>query len=131
LADATSLLELPTYKGRPGWEFTDLGDFSLERWTPAPGDDGSYTGGRLLEPPAGAVELVQVDGGVGEGTVFDGGPVVLPLSVARERYPELVEPHLGSVWAPPTRSPRSTSATGRAARSCGCRRVYAWRRRSC
>jgi len=100
LADATTVLELPTFKGRSGWEFTDLGDFSLERWTPAPGDDGEYTGARLLEPPPGAVELVQVDGGATEGTVFDGSPVVLPLSVARERYPELVEPHLGSVVQP-------------------------------
>ena len=54
-------LDVPRFKGKAGWEFTDLGDFSLERWTPAPGDDGEYTGARLLEPPPGAVELVQVD----------------------------------------------------------------------
>ena len=32
----TAVLELPTFKGRAGWEFTELGDFSLEAWEPAP-----------------------------------------------------------------------------------------------
>ena len=105
-------LELPTFKGRPGWEFTDLGDFTLEAWQPAPADgDRLATPAKLLEPPAGAVELVQVDGASGEGVAVEDGPVVLPLSVARERHPELVEPHLGTVVARrSTPSPRPTSA---------------------
>jgi Fe-S cluster assembly protein SufB len=77
-------------------------------------------------------ELVQVDGGAAEGTVFDGGPVVLPLSVARERYPELVEPHLGSVVQPTD----AFTALQRArlagvAPSSGSPRTCASRRRSC
>jgi Fe-S cluster assembly protein SufD len=96
LAEAAAL-ELPRYKGRAGWEFTDLGDFSLEAWEPAPADGTVVDAARLLEPPAGAVELVQIDGAVGEGMAVEDGPVVLPLSVARERHPELVEPHLGTV----------------------------------
>jgi Fe-S cluster assembly protein SufD len=93
----TATLELPTFKGRSGWEFTDLGDFSLEAWQPAPANGIAFDARHLLEPPAGAVELVQVDGASGEGRAVEDGPVVLPLSVARERHPELVEPHLGTV----------------------------------
>jgi Fe-S cluster assembly protein SufD len=104
-AAATTILELPTHKGRAGWEFTDLGDFSLEAWTPAPAaaDGTDVSAARLLEPPAGAAELVQVDGsapeaasGARDGSGAD-APIVLPLSVARERHPDLVEPHLGTV----------------------------------
>jgi len=93
----TATLELPRFKGRTGWEFTDLGDFTLEAWEPAPVEAGGWTASKVLDAPEGAVELLQVDGGSGEGVVIEDGPVVLPLSVARERYPELVEPHLGTV----------------------------------
>ena len=93
----TATLELPTFKGRPGWEFTDLGGFTLEAWEPAPDNGVAFDAAHLLEPPEGAVELVQVDGATGEGRAVEDGPVVLPLSVARERHPELVEPHLGTV----------------------------------
>jgi Fe-S cluster assembly protein SufD len=36
---------------------------------------------------------------VSGGAAVEDGPVVLPLSVARDRHPELVEPHLGRVVA--------------------------------
>jgi Fe-S cluster assembly protein SufD len=98
LAEAATL-SLPTFKGRTGWEFTDLGDFSLEAWEPAPANGTEFDAAQLLEPPAGAIELVQVDGSSGEGAAVEDGPVVLPLSVARERHPELVEPHLGTIVA--------------------------------
>jgi Fe-S cluster assembly protein SufD len=88
-------LELPTWKGRAGWEFTDLGDFTLDAWEPAPAGSTEFDASHLLEPPAGAIELVQVDGASGAG-VAD-GVVVLPLSLARERHPELVDPHLGTI----------------------------------
>ena len=93
----TATLDLPAHKGRPGWEFTDLGDFTLEAWEPAPAGGTEFTASHLLEPPAGAVELVQVDGASTAGVAVEDGPVVLPLSVARERHPELVEPHLGTI----------------------------------
>jgi len=92
---SSATLELPTWKGRAGWEFTDLGDFTLDAWEPAPAGSTEFDASHLLEPPAGAVELVQVDGASGEGT--DDGVIVLPLSLARERHPELVEPHLGAI----------------------------------
>ena len=94
---ASATLELPTFKGRPGWEFTELpNDFSLEAFPHAGGSlDASF--GRVLEAPAGATELLQVDDSVGEGIAVEDGPVVLPLRAALERHPELVEPHLGTL----------------------------------
>jgi Fe-S cluster assembly protein SufD len=93
--EATTL-ELPTFKGRPGWEFTDLSRLDLSAF-------GPVSDGDLAAVPQGmfgletATRLDQVDGAVGEGVAVEDGPVVLPLSVARERHPELVEPHLGRV----------------------------------
>jgi Fe-S cluster assembly protein SufD len=96
LADvAPAALELPTFKGRPGWEFTELGSLSLEAFPPvAEGEGGGALPELLLETPDG-IRLDQVDGVSGDG--HDDGVVVLPLSVARERHPELVEPHLGTI----------------------------------
>jgi Fe-S cluster assembly protein SufD len=96
LAEVTAL-ELPTFKGRPGWEFTDLSRLDLSAFAPA-------QGGSLDAVPEGlftfdGTRLDQVDGAVSEGAAVEDGPVVLPLSVARERHPELVEPHLGRVVA--------------------------------
>jgi Fe-S cluster assembly protein SufD len=93
----TATLELPTYKGRAGWEFTDLGSFTLDAWEPAPVGATEFTATRLLDPPAGAVELVQVDGASDEPAALPDGVLVLPLAVARERHPDLVEPHLGTI----------------------------------
>ena len=64
-----------------------------------PANGTGFDASHLLEPPAGAIELVQVDGASGDGAAVEDGPVVLPLSVARERHPELVEPHLGTIVA--------------------------------
>ena len=97
MAEATAL-ELPTFKGRPGWEFTDLSKLDLSAFAPVDGGDLEAVPESLFELD-GATRLDQVDGAVGEGTAVEDGPVVLPLSVARERHPELVEPHLGRVVA--------------------------------
>jgi Fe-S cluster assembly protein SufD len=106
-------LDLPRFKGRAGWEFTDLGDFSLDAFTPAaPGEGDASATERvqtLLEAPEGAITLGQVDGrvlgeplGLDQFAATDGAadgahPIVLPLTLAVERHPELVEPHLGRV----------------------------------
>jgi Fe-S cluster assembly protein SufD len=90
--------ELPSFKGRPGWEFTDLSGLDLARFTPAPADAPlDAPAAPLLASPEGAIELLQVDGAFTEGRAVEDGPVVLPLSVALERHPELVEPRLGTV----------------------------------
>jgi Fe-S cluster assembly protein SufD len=94
-------LGLPQYKGRAGWEFTDLGTFSLDAFAPAePGEGDAAAVDRvetLLEAPPGAVTLVQVDGRVVEAPELPDGVLVLPLTLAAERHPELVEPHLGRI----------------------------------
>jgi Fe-S cluster assembly protein SufD len=95
LAEVTAL-ELPTFKGRPGWEFTDLSRLDLAAFSPASGGDVSIARTDLFELD-GATRLDQVDSAVSDGAAVEDGPVVLPLSVARERHPELVEPHLGRV----------------------------------
>jgi Fe-S cluster assembly protein SufD len=111
-AELAASLDLPRHKGAAGWEFTTLGDFSLDAFAAAaPGDGDASAPERvqtLLEAPEGAITLGQVDGRVLEtpdavdtqptssaGT--GDGPVVLPLTLAVERHPELVEPYLGTI----------------------------------
>jgi Fe-S cluster assembly protein SufD len=99
-ASTASRLGLPQYKGRSGWEFTDLSKLSLDAFAPAqPGEGDAGAVDRvetLLEAPEGAHVLGQVDGRVLETPAVD-GVIVLPLDVAVERHPELVEPHLGRI----------------------------------
>jgi Fe-S cluster assembly protein SufD len=101
-AQTASGLGLPQYKGRAGWEFTDLGSLSLEDYAPArPGEgDGSAVDRveTLLSAPEGALALGQVDGRiVEEPSELPDGVLVEPLTLAVERHPELVEPHLGRI----------------------------------
>ncbi|MGH2970354.1 MAG: Fe-S cluster assembly protein SufD [Solirubrobacteraceae bacterium] len=103
-AELARSLDLPQFKGAPGWEFTALGKFSLDAFTPAaPGEGDASAPERvqtLLEAPEGAVTLGQVDGRVLETPdAVEDGPVVLPLTLAVERHPELVEPYLGTIVA--------------------------------
>jgi Fe-S cluster assembly protein SufD len=99
-AGTAASLGLPQYKGRSGWEFTDLSKFSLDAFAPAqPGEGDAGAVDRvetLLETPEGAHVLGQVDGRVLE-VPASAGAIVLPLDVAVERHPELVEPHLGRI----------------------------------
>jgi Fe-S cluster assembly protein SufD len=101
-AQTASGLGLPQYKGRAGWEFTDLGRLSLDDYAPArPGEgDGSAVDRveTLLSAPEGAIPLGQVDGRiVEEPAELPDGVLVEPLTLAVERHPELVEPHLGRI----------------------------------
>jgi Fe-S cluster assembly protein SufD len=93
-------LDLPRFKGRAGWEFTDLGKLDLGAFAAAaPGEGDASAVDRvetLLEAPEGAIHLGQVDGRVLDGGTEDGA-VVLPLTLAVESHPELVEQHLGKV----------------------------------
>jgi Fe-S cluster assembly protein SufD len=101
-AETASGLGLPQYKGRAGWEFTDLGTLSFDDYAPAqPGEgDGSAVDRveTLLTAPEGAIALGQVDGRiVEEPSELPQGVLVEPLTLAVERHPELVEPHLGRI----------------------------------
>jgi Fe-S cluster assembly protein SufD len=93
-------LELPSFKGRAGWEFTDLAKFDLASFAAAAPGEGDGTAvdrvETLLEAPEGAMHLGQVDGRVLDHGHEDGA-LVLPLTLAVEQHPELVEQHLGAV----------------------------------
>jgi len=82
LASSASLVELPQFKGRPGWEFTDLSELDLEAYTPAPvardGGAGELWSLGDSELPAGV--SVTVDGD--DTTVTVGRNVVLERPIA-------------------------------------------------
>jgi Fe-S cluster assembly protein SufD len=103
-AALSAQLDLPRFKGAVGWEFTDLGSFSLDDFGVAVAGAGDADAvdrvQTLLEAPSDALTLGQVDGRVLEApSAIEDGPVILPLSVAVERHPELVEPYFGKVVA--------------------------------
>ena len=95
-------LDLPRFKGKAGWEFTDISKLDLSSFVAAaPGEGDASAVDRvetLLEAPEGAHHLGQVD-----GRIIDGGEtpsddlLVLPLTLACETHPELVHEHLGQV----------------------------------
>ena len=108
MASPTGVLpELPTFKGRPGWEFTDISKLDVDAYSPA--DDAADAqqalgdAGVLFHGVEGALHLEQVDGtalGADSSAGADSDPkqpLVLPLDVAAERFPDLVEGRLGSV----------------------------------
>jgi Fe-S cluster assembly protein SufD len=79
LASPTVLPELPSFKGVPGWEFTDLSSLDIDAYRPA------ESGGE-------ADPLFE-----GFGADSYGDAIVMPLDDARREHPELVERHLGTV----------------------------------
>ncbi len=95
-------LELPEFKGRPGWEFTDLSGLELSSYAAAPAANGASAGPAgqaepLFTPDAG-VELLQVDSGsAGVSGELPRGVIVMPLEQAAREHAELVERHLGTV----------------------------------
>lgn len=86
---------LPSFKGTPGWEFTPLGKLDVDAFAPAPGAD-PYT------PDAVARRLLTLEGAVGvtSADADSEGPMILSLADARERHPDIVARHLGSVVKP-------------------------------
>src|SRR3954467_5320312 len=82
---ALGAIELPRFRGTPGWEFTPIDKLDLDAYPPAPGGEGPGLFG------FDDAVLASAD----EPTVE--GPIVMPLALAAERYPDLVEAHLGTV----------------------------------
>lgn len=78
-------LELPAFRGVPGWEFTPIDKLDLDAFPPAPGGTG--------EDPFGFADAVRPSA---EQPASE-GPVVMPLAEAAAQLPELVGRHLGSV----------------------------------
>jgi Fe-S cluster assembly protein SufD len=93
-------LELPSFKGAPGWEFTELKDFDLAAFETAGIGDllAADQADLVFDLPAEAVRMTQVDHAFHpvEAAVSE-GPLVMPLSQAVEFHGDLVDKHLGSV----------------------------------
>ncbi len=83
-------LDLPQFKGRPGWEFTDLSGLDLSAFELA--RDGH--GVRAPEP------LFALENAVEDSDQLPEGVIVSPLEQAAREHPELVERHLGSLIGP-------------------------------
>ncbi|MCW3017116.1 MAG: sufD [Solirubrobacterales bacterium] len=83
---------LPSFKGTPGWEFTPLGKLDVDAYPAAPGGDAASVASRQLFAMDHAVGIAD-----GEGEPSSEGPVILTLAEARERHPDIVANHLGSI----------------------------------
>lgn len=83
-------LELPSFRGTAGWEFTPIDKLDLDAYPPAPGGEPSAAASVVFDLGDRAVRPT-TDEATAEG------PVVLPLAVAAERHPDLVEKYLGTV----------------------------------
>jgi Fe-S cluster assembly protein SufD len=84
-ASAAGAIELPRFRGTPGWEFTPIDKLDLDAYPAAPGGEATS----LFDFDDAVVSSAE------EATVE--GPIVMPLALAAERYPDLVEAHLGTV----------------------------------
>jgi Fe-S cluster assembly protein SufD len=78
-AELAETLELPQFKGRPGWEFTDLSELELQRYEPASANGSG--GSPLFDLP--------------QDSELPEGVVVSTIEQAAEEHPELIERHLG------------------------------------
>ena len=80
---APGQLELPQFKGRPGWEFTDLSGLDLAAYEPvrAP-DDGDS-----------ARSMFELD----EAAALPDGVIVTTIAEAASAHADLLRSHLGSV----------------------------------
>jgi Fe-S cluster assembly protein SufD len=81
--------ELPTFKGRPGWEFTDISALNLAGYRPVIEDDP-------LAPPA--EELWAFEGA--HLSELPEGVIVAPIERAAAEHGELLRRHLGSLIGP-------------------------------
>jgi Fe-S cluster assembly protein SufD len=87
-AELATSLELPQFKGRPGWEFTDISGLELERYEPV-----SVNGAGSGAAPAATHPLFDLP----EPDALPAGVIVTTIEDAAEQHPELIERYLGSV----------------------------------
>ena len=80
MASASLPVELPTFKGRPGWEFTDITSLDLTAYEPVTADEAA-TAEPLLELP--------------EAQDLPDGVIVTTIAEALTDHPELLENRLG------------------------------------
>ncbi len=55
-------LDVPRFKGNPGWEFTDISGLDIAALGPAPSTSNGASAPPMFEPHA-TIKLRQVDGG--------------------------------------------------------------------
>jgi Fe-S cluster assembly protein SufD len=99
-ATLSRTLQLPQFKGKPGWEFTDISSLDLAAYVPAPEDgngNGSTTERTPVFSPPNAIELRQLDAGEATLSGAEGLPEGVIVSTLEQAPPELVERHLGTV----------------------------------
>lgn len=93
-------LTLPQFKGRPGWEFTDLTGLDLGAYGQPPARDGDGRAPQQpLFAPQAAAELLELDAGepLIAASHLPEGVVVASIGQAAREHPELVERHLGTI----------------------------------
>jgi Fe-S cluster assembly protein SufD len=98
-ARLSETLELPQFKGKAGWEFTDISGLDLAAFSPSPanGSASTATPEPLFDPKA-IAELRQVDAGAPTLTgALPDGVIVSSLEQAASDHPALVQKHLGTV----------------------------------
>ncbi|HSC03311.1 MAG TPA: Fe-S cluster assembly protein SufD [Solirubrobacteraceae bacterium] len=81
---ASAALELPTFKGRPGWEFTDISELNLAAYEPVRG----------AEELEGAQAEALFDAPAGE---LPDGVIVTSIAQAVAEHGDLVSRHLGAL----------------------------------
>jgi Fe-S cluster assembly protein SufD len=81
-------LELPEFKGRPGWEFTDLTGLDLSAYASAPANGASAP--ESLFAPEGAVEL-------SASAALPDGVIATTFERAANEHAELLERYLGTI----------------------------------
>ena len=99
-AALSDTLELPRFKGRPGWEFTDISGLALAAYAPAPQNGAAATkvAAKPIFEPAAVAELRQLDAGAATLTgELPDGVIVSALDEAAREHTEIVEHHLGAV----------------------------------
>jgi Fe-S cluster assembly protein SufD len=91
-------LPLPSFRGNPGWEFTSLKKLDLDAYGEPELRSVDAGGLGIIEAPASAVLLEQVDHLYADGPeAGTDGVIVMPLSSAVQEHPELVERHFGTI----------------------------------
>ena len=87
MASASGALELPQFKGRPGWEFTDISELNLAAYEPVRSEAGVRSLPRVDKP------LFSLEPEPGPGGLPD-GVIITPLEQAADKHGELVRRHL-------------------------------------
>ncbi|HXE45659.1 MAG TPA: Fe-S cluster assembly protein SufD [Conexibacter sp.] len=99
-AALSASLDLPRFKGNPGWEFTDISALDLAAYAPASeGDAGAVERAEaLFQGLADPYALTQVDATtVAAPADLPAGVTVTSLERAAVEHAELVERHLGTI----------------------------------